>query len=131
MKMFLMLLVALVVTINVCTPAQARSDYEITWTASADAVKYLVFLEERVTNTGFTLLDNMDYLDPVSMLSLKLPVEPAVTNYTIKLSNDSRYVVAGVVAVDVVGYYSVMGVSSVVQKGKAPGKPGTVVFKKK
>ena len=127
MKAFLVMLLLAVVMFNVCTPAQARSNYTASWTASVDAVKYLVFYEERTTNTGFTLVDNMDYLDPTNMSALKIG-EPTTLSFVTKQFNDSKYVVIGVVAVDVSGYYSLMSVSAITQKGKTPGKPGNVTF---
>jgi len=129
MKMLLVLLVALIVTFNVCTPAQAKSNYKISYTAVTDAVTYMIFAEERITNTGFSLVDNIDYLDPTNLSAFKIG-ESTTLSFTIKLPNDSKFVVAGVVAVDVNGFYSAMGVSSVVQKGKSPGKPGGVTFQK-
>jgi hypothetical protein len=121
------------VVINCSQPpnvkAQARSFYKFTWTASTSAVKYRVFYEERITNTGFTLVDNMDYLDPVIVVPKDSVNAPTLT-YRVKLFNDSRYMVAGVVAVDAAGYYSLMSVSNVFQKGTIPPKPGNVTIQK-
>jgi len=131
MKMFLSMAIIFIALITFCTPAQVRSDYDITWGASDGAVKYYVFLEEKVANTGFQIVDNMDYLDPVNITTLKIG-EATSLSYTVRLLNDARYVVAGVVAVDASGFYSVLGASAVTQKGTIPPKPGApVLFKKK
>lgn len=109
--------------------AQPRNDYEITFTPVPGATSYDVFLEEKTTNTGFTLLDDMDYLSP-NVTTLRVGTI-TTTSFTINLPNDGKYVVAGVVSKDAAGFYSPMGVSAVTRKGVAPSKPGGVIFRKK
>lgn len=121
----------LVMILFIACPAQPKSDYEVVFTPTSGAVKHLVFYEEKVVQTGFQLVDGMDYLNPnVSALKITELTDPA-SSFTISLNNDGKYVVVGVVAVDAAGFYSSMGVSAVTQKGTIPSKPAGIIFRKK
>ena len=113
-----------------CTNGQIRSDYQISFNSHPQAAKYLVFLEERSQPTGFALQDSVDYLDPINLLQFKIAETTSAVPVTVRLINDGKYIRAGLVVEDSAGFYSVMGVSQVYQKGTIPSKPSSVVINK-
>ncbi len=129
MKIIIFLLAAFVVV--ACTSAQIRSDYQINYQPHPQAVKYLIFLEERETPVTFALQDSADYLEPINLTSYKIAETTSAIPVIVSLKNDGKYLKAGVVVEDTAGFYSVMGVSAVFQKGIIPNKPTQISIEKR
>lgn len=108
-----------------CSSAQVQSDYLISFNEHPQAVKYLVFIEQR-TDSLFQLKDSIDYLEPVNLTSLKIAETTNPIPVTIRLTNDGKLLRAGVVVEDTAGFYSVMGVSAIMRKPVIPDKPAQV-----
>ena len=125
MKKFLIILITLIAIVS--CKAQLRSNYVINFNQHPSAAKYLVFLEERQTPIGFALQDSVDYLQP-SLLDYKIAETTSATPVIVNLKNDGKYIRAGLVVEDSAGYYSVMGVSAVIQKGTIPSKPTLITI---
>lgn len=127
MKKILMIVITLIAVVS--CKAQLRSNYVVNFNQHPQAAKYLVFLEERQTPIGFALQDSVDYLAP-SLLDYKIAETTSATPVVVNLKNDGKYIRAGVVVEDSAGYYSVMGVSPVIQKGIIPNKPTLITITK-
>jgi len=125
MKKLIFLLVAL---LTISCNSQIRSNYTITFDQHPQAAKYLVFIEQRTQSTGFALQDSVDYLEPIDLSYLKIAETTTATPVTISLVNDGKYLRAGLVIEDSAGFYSVMGVSQVFQKGTIPNKPTNIAI---
>lgn len=108
-----------------CSSAQVQSDYLISFNEHPEAVKYLVFLEQR-TDSLFQLKDSIDYLEPVNLSSLKIAEMTNPVPVSLRLTNDGKLLRAGVVVEDTAGFYSVMGVSAILKKPVIPNKPTQV-----
>ena len=108
-----------------CSSAQVQSDYLISFNEHPEAVKYLVFLEQR-TDSLFQLKDSIDYLEPVNLSSLKIAEMTNPVPVSLRLTNDGKLLRAGVVVEDTAGFYSVMGVSAILKKPVIPDKPTQV-----
>ncbi|MEM4260395.1 MAG: hypothetical protein QXG00_04120 [Candidatus Woesearchaeota archaeon] len=131
MKYFNIFFIMFVFISMVSCNGQVRSDYQITFDTHPQAVKYLVFLEERTTNTGFALKDSADYLEPINLTQYKIAEVTTANPVIVNLLNDGKYLKAGVVVVDAAGFYSVMGCSQVYRKGLIPSKPVNISITKK
>lgn len=120
MKNLILVLVAL---FTISCNSQVRSNYTINFDQHPQAAKYLVFIEQRTQSTGFALQDSVDYLEPVDLSYLKIAETTSAVPVTISLVNDGKFIRAGLVVEDSAGFYSVMGVSQIYQKGTIPNKP--------
>ena len=105
--------------------AQPKSNYEIYSDNVSTAVKYHFFLEKK-SAAPYRLTQNMDFF-PV--LDLKIG-ESTTPTFTVLLDNDKSDYAVGVVAENVAGYYSGMGVATG-KVGSVPQSPGGVGFRKK
>lgn len=109
--------------------AQPKSDYEVSWSKVPEAVSYSVFLEERSADNGFSLVSDMDYLNPnVNNFIVETTSD---TSVVLRLNNDGKFLVVGVVSYNASGFYSPMAVSEVYQKGIVPSKPALIRIIKK
>lgn len=122
----IILLIAILLTVN-CN-GQPRSNYEIYSDPVPGATKYHFFLEKKSTTTNYRLTDGMDYLQP-SVTDLKVGESPLPT-YTLEILNDGSEYTVGIVAENLNGFYSGMGVSTGTV-GIVPSKPGGVGLRKK
>lgn len=127
-KRLIVLLAFLVVS---CSSAQIKSDYQINFQPHPQAVKYLIFLEQKDTPDTFALQDSADYLEPIDLTNYKIAETTTAIPVIISLKNDGKYIKAGVVVEDTAGFYSVMGVSGVFQKGIIPDKPTQISIEKR
>lgn len=125
--LFFSLVMFVVFTTTGCS--QPKSEYEVSWNSTNEATSYTVFLEERTTSSGFNLISDIDYLNPnVSNLIL---TSTSDTSVVLQLNNDGKYLVVGVVAFNISGFYSPMAVSEVYQKGRVPTKPSLIIIRKR
>ena len=109
--------------------AQPKSDYNVSWSKVPEAVSYSVFLEERSVNNGFNLVSDMDYLSP--SVSNFIVETTSDTSVVLRLNNDGKFLVVGVVSYNASGFYSAMAVSEIYQKGLVPNKPALIRIIKK
>lgn len=122
MKTFIFLLFVVVSIVFIESIfGQPKSDYVVLWNKDVNVSKYLVFIDE-----GLSIVDSMDYLSP-DVTSFKVG-ETSDTSFVISLYNDGNEVIAGVVGVNVSGFYSPMGVSAILRKEEVLEKP-KVIFK--
>ncbi len=108
------------------------SSYEIYCDAVSGAIKYIFFLEKKS--------DNPYHLFEALLAPIQLHLQPAVLDlkigesttpvFTINLINDGSEYAVGVVAENIAGFYSGMGVAAGVV-GLVPTKPGGIGLRKK
>src|SRR5574338_1625508 len=111
MKKILVLVSLIVLVLAVSCKAQPKADYEIYSNSVSTAAQYHFFLEKKSANP-YRLTQGMDYLSPdVTALQVGVSTDPSLT---INLDNDGSEYRIGVVAVNDSGYYSGMGVKTVV-----------------
>lgn len=130
-KLFLILtlFVSFVFIFNAPLTAQPVSEYEITWNTDTSVVNYKVFLWEGTTQMSSPFTDGQDYLSPD--VSSFLLTETANSAYTVILANNGQFVQVAVVAENVHGLYSELGVSAFIVKAVRPNKPQNIIIKKK
>jgi len=125
MKFFSMIAIFMVVIMMSCN-GQPRSNYELYSEAIPGVVQYQYFLEKDLGQAPH-LVQGCDYLSP-SVVNYTVAVSTA-PNVVIDLPNDdSRYII-GVVAFDIQGFYSGMGVATG-QVGKVPITPAGIGMRK-
>lgn len=125
MKIFLSTLIFISIIFLVDCNGQPKSNYEIYSDNVSSAVKYHFFLEKK-SAAPYRLTQNMDFF-PV--LDLKIG-ESSSPTFTVLLDNDNSDYAVGVVAENVAGYYSGMGVATG-KVGSVPQSLGGVGFRKK
>lgn len=106
---------------------QSTKTYNIKWDPAvvSDSVKYWeVYFEKRATNSGFTLVDGMEYttgLDVFKQSSVVINTGQAAPFYTITVNTDGGWMVAGIIAYNDIR--SQLGASASTKNAKKPGKP--------
>jgi hypothetical protein len=112
--------------------AQTTKTYQIKWAPNpvADSTKgWSVYLEQRTTNTGFVLVDNMDYATTIDGFYKADVLNTGQTTecvYEINLPLDGKFSVAGIIAYAKDGTKSPVGTSTITKISKRPGKPTNV-----
>lgn len=133
MKLFSFLGVTLLAIIMfTCTPAQTKSNYRISWNpdTTGKTASWNMYLEQRDTPTGFVLQPgvnraNTDLTQPIFIRVMNIPA--GTTEVVTELTNDGKYLVAGIEAMDGTGVYTDLGLNTTpFQKGDAPPIPGGV-----
>lgn len=128
MKVFLvMVLLFLTIGIVNCN-GQPKNDYEIVATPVVGTTTYHFFAEKKNGTNPYLLTQGMDYLNP-SVVSLKIGTS-ATPYFVTNLNNDGSEYRVGVVAENVAGFYSGMGVATG-NVGTVPVTPAGVIFRKK
>lgn len=126
-KLFLLIVLFSLVAIVSCN-GQPKNNYEIYSGNVAGATKYLFFLEKK-SAVAYKLIQGMDYLSPVSVITLKVGEAP-IPVFTVNLNNDGAEYTVGVIAENVEGYYSGMGIA-VANVGVVPSAPASIGLRKK
>ena len=128
---------ALVMVISLACFAQATKVYQIAFNTSpiTDVVAgYSIYLEQRAMNSGFVLVDGMDYsatIDAFYITDIANTGQTGEIVYEITLPLDGKWSVAGVIAYAADGLKSPVGASTSVKIAKRPGKPTGVVIRPK
>lgn len=138
MKRFLVLIafLSLVWVFATCN-AQTTSHYRISWNpdATGKTVNYNVYLEQRATSSGFTLVPgvnrgNTDLTDSTKFLQF-YDIPATSHELVVELNNDGQYLVAGVEAMDAIGTWSNLGLNTTpFLKGSAPPIPSGITIEK-
>ena len=124
-KLFLLSFLVSLLAFSLNCNGQPKSNYEIYSDNVSTAVKYHFFLEKK-SAAPYRLTQNMDFFP---ILDLKIG-ESTNPTFTVLLDNDNSDYAVGVVAENVAGYYSGMGVATG-KVGSVPQSPGGVGFRKK
>jgi hypothetical protein len=125
MKNFILILIASLFFFSSGCDAQPKSNYEIYSDNVSTAAKYHFFLEKK-SEAPYRLTQDMDFY---SVLDLKIG-ESTSPAFTVLLNNDASEYTVGVVAENIAGYYSGMGIATGIV-GSVPAAPGGVGFRKK
>lgn len=131
MKLFSFLGVILVaILMFTCTPAQSKSNYRISWDpdATGKTASWNVYLEQRDANTGFILQPGVNRSNTnLNQFTSFMNIPAATTEVIVELTNDGKYLVAGVEAMSSSGVYTDLGLNTTpYQKGDAPPIPSGV-----
>ena len=130
MKLFSGILLALLL-FTVTIFGQTTKQYDIKWNAAAsiDSVKYWeVYMEKRAVNSGFTIVDGMEYVAGLETFKLANVTNTGQTapSYTFTVPTDGGWMVAGVIANNDIR--SQLGASASTKNAKKPGKPTGVTI---
>lgn len=131
MKLFSGFLLGLMLFATMLTFGQTTKQYDIKWNAavSADSVKYWeVYMEKRTVNSGFTIVDGMEYAATLETFKLANVTNTGQTapSYTFTVSTDGGWMVAGIIANNDIR--SQVGASTSTKNAKKPGKPTGVTI---